>query len=151
MSVSDNIALFNSKIDQTYWTEQVVNSHTIAVLSDENYYKLLQKPYVKVGENSGTSTRYSTNNFAEYFACKKAEEVVAVVNSVKTQGSIPTKIAVATYYAYLDEKENARKIAILNRFDQTGSPHENHLDVYGYAPTTREYAFYKKYLADIVA
>ena len=38
MSVSDNIALFNSKIDKTYWTEQVVNNHTIAVLSDENYY-----------------------------------------------------------------------------------------------------------------
>ena len=47
MSVSDNIALFNSKIDQTYWTERVINNHTIAILPDENYYKLLQKPYIK--------------------------------------------------------------------------------------------------------
>ena len=150
MSVSDNIALFNSKIDQTYWTERVINNHTIAILPDENYYKLLQKPYIKVGENSGTSTKYSTSNFAEYFACRKTDDTIAVVNSVKTQASIPTKISVATYYAYYDENERTRKIAILNRFDQMGHPHENHLDVYGAHPTSKEYAFYKKYLADFV-
>ena len=150
MSISDNIALFDSKIDKTYWTEQVVNNHTIALLSDENYYKVLQKPYVKVGENSGTSTRYHTNNFAEYFANRRTEDTVAVVNSVKTEDSIPTKISIATYYAYFDARENMGKIAILNRFDQTGPAHENHLDVYGFDETSDEFAFYKKYMADIV-
>ena len=142
MGIRESIDLFNSKINQTYWTEQVINTRTLVVLPVENYYKILQKSFSKVGENSGTSVKFHTNNLAEYFANPKTEDTIAFVSSIKAAGPVPTKISIATYYAYDD------KIAILNRFDQTGRAHDNHLDVYGVSPTSPEFAFYKKYLSD---
>lgn len=142
MGIRESIELFNSKIDKTYWTEQVINTRTLVVLPVENYYKILQKSFSKVGENSGTSTKFHTTNLAEYFANTTAEDTIAVVSSVKAVDSVPTKISIATYYAY------DGKIAILNRFDQTGRAHDNHLDVYGVSPTSSEFALYKKYLSD---
>ena len=142
MGIRESIELFNSKIDKTYWTEQVINTRTLVVLPVENYYKILQKSFSKVGENSGSAPKYHTTNFAEYFANTSSEDTIAVVSSVKAVDSVPTKISIATYYDY------AGKIAILNRFDQTGRAHDNHLDVYGVSPTSSEFAFYKKYLSD---
>ena len=151
MGIRESINLFNSKINQTLWTRQELSPKgkilkTVTnpvVLPVENYYKLLQKRFIKVGENSGSVPKFFTNNVAEYFANTKSEETIAVVSSVKTVDSVPTKISIATYY---DEKGD---IAILNRFDQAGHPHDNYFDVYG-ARTTEELEFYKKYLADTV-
>ena len=150
MSIKDSIDLFNSKIDKTYWTRQdVLPSGRIAktvanpvVLPVENYYKVLQKKYVKVGDNSGSVPAFQTNNFAEYFANIKEEKSIAVVKSVKTVNSVPTKISIATYF------DQNGDIAILNRFDQTGRPHDNYFEVYGSALSSSELDFYKKYLSD---
>ena len=53
MGIRESIDLFNSKINQTYWTEQVINTRTLVVLPVENYYKILQKSFSKVGEYKG--------------------------------------------------------------------------------------------------
>ena len=149
MSIQDSINLFDSKINQTLWTRQNISPTgkilpTVpnpVVLPIENYYKVLEKPFKSVGNNLGTTVIPGTTNYAEYFAYDRTEEVIAVVNSIKYSGSTPTKIAVATYY------DQGGDIAILNRFDQTGRPHDNYFHVYAPA-TPAETAFYQNYLAD---
>ena len=150
MSIRDSIDLFNSKIDKTYWTRQEVLpsgriSKTVTnpvVLPVENYYKILQKKYVKVGEKTGSAPEFQTNNFAEYFANPKEDKTIAVVKSVKTVNSVPTKISIATYF------DQDGDIAIINRFDQTGRPHDNYFEVYGPNISPSKLEFYKKYLSD---
>ena len=154
MSIQNSIDLFNSNINKTYWTRQDTTpsggvAKTVArpvVLPIDNYYKVLLKKYVKVGENSGSVPSLDTSNFAEYYAHEPTGETIAVVKSVKVVASVPTKIAIATYY------DQAGEIAIINRFDQTGHPHENRFSVYGSSLTTEQYEFYKKYLSsDVIA
>lgn len=150
MSIQDSIDLFNTKINKTYWTRQNVSPtgkilKTVpnpVLLPVDNYYKILQKKYVKVGENSGSVVDFQTSNFAEYFANLNSEKVIAVVKSIKTVDSIPTKIAIATYY------DQCGDIAIINRFDQSGRPHDNYFEVYGDSLSASELDFYKKYLVD---
>lgn len=151
MSIQDSIDLFDSKLNQTLWTRQNISPTgkilptvpSPAILPIENYYKVLEQTFKPVGDGFGTTPAFNTTNYAEYYAHEKTDEVIAVVNSVKYQGTTPTKVAIATYY------DHSGEIVILNRFDQTGRPHDNYFHVYSPA-NAAEVAFYQTYLADRV-
>ena len=151
MSIQDSIDLFDSKLNQTLWTRQNISPTgrilptvpSPAILPIENYYKVLEQTFKPVGDGFGTTPAFNTTNYAEYYAHEKTGEVIAVVNSVKYQGTTPIKVAIATYY------DQGGDIVILNRFDQTGRPHDNYFHVYSPA-NAAEVAFYQTYLADRV-
>ena len=150
MSIQDSINLFNTKINSTLWTRQEFSPtgrllRTVqnpVVLPEEKYYKILQKKFVKVGGNTGYVPAFNKQNIADYYANERTGDAIAVVNSVKVVDSVPTEIAIATYYDHHGD------IAILNRFDQTGRPHDNYFHIYGNPLTQDEIDFYKKYLSD---